>query len=103
MKKCMHKIKKMPLQTCSKIFPVLDKLANLLVFPAKSSVQLYSDSDRKPCACQKLGVGLGVGKCPAPEQRKIYKCPTPGTDKAGNCPAVAGWGGGGGLLELTDD
>ena len=99
MKKCMQKIENMPLQTSS-IFPVLDK--NLLVFPVKSSVYLYSD--RKPRACQKLGVGPGVGKCPAPGQRKICKCPTPGTDKAGKCSAVARGGGGRGWaqLELTD-
>ena len=53
-------------------------------------------------ACQKLGVGPGVGKCPAPWQRKYCKCPTPGTDKAGKCPTVA-WGGGVWVqLELTD-
>ena len=91
MKKCMHKIRNMSLQT-SLIFPVLDRWANLLSFPVKSSVWLYAD--RKPRACQKLGKGPGVGKCPAPGQHKICKCPTPGTDKAGKCPAVA-WGGGG--------
>ena len=59
-------------------------------------MQLYSD--RKLRACQKLGVGPGVGKCPAPGQRKICKRPTPETDKAGKCPAKAGGGrmGGGG-------
>ena len=63
-------------------------------FPVKPSVWLYSD--RKPCACQKLGNGPGVGKCPA--ECKICKCPTPGTDKAGTGPAVARGGGGGGLV-----
>ena len=60
--------------------------------------QLYSD--RKPRACQELGVDPRVGKCPAPGQRKICKCPTPGTDEAGKCPAVA-WGTWA-ELELTD-
>ena len=72
-------------------FAVLDRRASLLVFPVKSSVWLYSD--RKPRACQKLGVGPGVDKLPAPGQRKICKCPTPGTDKAGKCPVVALEGG----------
>ena len=60
--------------------------------------QLYSD--RKPRACQDLGVGPRVGKCPAPGQHKIFKCPTPGTDEAGKCPAVVRgtWA----QLELTD-
>ena len=40
-------------------------------------------------ACQKLGNGPGVVKCPAPEQCKICKCPTPGTDKTGKCPCNA--------------
>ena len=48
----------------------------------------------KPRASQKLGIGPGVGKCPAPGQCNICKCPTPGTDKAGKCPAVAPGGGG---------
>ena len=38
----------------------------------------------------------GVGKCPAPGQRKICKCPTPGTNMAGKFPAVARGGGGAG-------
>ena len=63
-------------------------LYNPLQFiPVKPSVQLYSD--RKPCACQKLGDGPGVGKCPAPRQCKICQCPTPRTYKVGKCPAVA--------------
>ena len=70
-------------------------------FPVKPSVSLYSD--RKPPACQKLGNGPGVGKCPVPGQCKICKCPTPGTDKAGKCPAVARGGGGDwAQVELTD-
>ena len=72
-------------------------------FSVKPSV--YLCSDRKLRACQKLGNGPGVGKCPAPGQFKICKCPTPGTYKAGKCPAVArGRGGGERLaqLELTD-
>ena len=75
---------------------------NMVVLPAKFSV--YSYSDRKPCACQKLGNSPGVGKCPAPGQSKICKCPTPRTDKAGNAPAIAQWGGGKtcARLELTD-
>ena len=48
-------------------------------------------------ASQKLGVGPGVGKCPAPWQRKYCKCPTPGTDKAGKCRTVAWRKGGGGV------
>ena len=95
MKKCMHKIKNMPSQTSS-IFPVLDRWANLLSLPVKSSVYFFSDS--KPRACQKLRNGPG--------QLKICKCPTLGTDKAGKCPAVArGEGGGWGRwaqVELTD-
>jgi len=83
----MHKIENMPLQTSSIFFAVLDRGANLLVFPVKSSVWLYSD--RKPRACQKLGAGPGVDKFPAPGQRKICKCPTPRTEKAGKCPVVA--------------
>ena len=69
-------------------------------FPVKPSVWLYSD--RKPRACQKLGNGPGVGKCPAPGQCKICKCPTPGTDRAGKCPAVARGGGGWAQVQLTD-
>ena len=46
-------------------FPVPDSL----VLPVKSSVWLYSI--RKPRACQKLWIGAGVGKGPAPGQRKI--------------------------------
>ena len=56
-------------------------------------MQLYSD--RKPYACQKLGDGPGVGKCPAPRQCKICQYPTPGTDKVGKCPAVPRGGGAG--------
>ena len=63
-------------------------------------MQLYSD--RKPRECQKLEVGPGVGKCPAPGQRKICKCHTPGTDKAGKCPEVTRGGGSWAQLELTD-
>ena len=102
MKKCMQKVaKKEGLQrlrrrqaftTLFQFIPVLDRWANLLVFPVKPSVYLFSI--RKPRACQKLGNGPGVGKCPAPGQCKICKCPTPGTDKAGKCPAVARGGGG---------
>ena len=101
MKKCMQKVaKKEGLQrlrrrqaftTLFQFIPVLDRWANLLVFPVKPSVYLFSI--RKPRACQKLGNGPGVGKCPAPGQCKICKCPTPGTDKAGKCPAVARGGG----------
>ena len=73
MKKYIHtsKIENMPLQPLQFI-PVLD---------------------RKPRACQKLGNGPGVGKCP-----------TPGTDKVGKYPAVAQGGGGFGWaqVELTD-
>ena len=67
-------------------------------FPVKPSVQSYSD--RKPCACQNLGNGPGVGECPAPGQCKICKCPTLGTDKACKCSAVArgAWA----QVELTD-
>ena len=72
-------------------FPVLDKWANLLVFPIKSnkiSKKILLYSDRKPRARQKLSV--------RPEQPKICKCPTPGTNRANKCPAVARGGGGGG-------
>ena len=62
-------------------FPALDRWANLLSFPVKSSVLLYSD--RKPRACQKLGNGPGVGKCPAPGQHKIRKCPAVGRGRGG--------------------
>ena len=50
------------------------------------------------------GLAPGVGKCPAPGQRKRCKCPTPGTDKVGKCPEVARGGGWGrwAQLELTD-
>ena len=41
------------------------------------------------------GLAPGVGKCPAPGQRKLCKCPTPGTDKVGKCPEVVRGGGGG--------
>ena len=69
-----------------------------------SEILCVVSSERKPRACQKLGVGPGVGKCPAPGQRKSCKCPTPGTEKAGKYPAAAQGGGGGGWaqLELTD-
>ena len=89
-KKCVHKIKNMPLQPLQ-FFPVHDRWGNLLSFPVKSSVYFYSD--RKPRAWKKVGNGPGVGKCPAPGQHKICKCPTRGTDKAGKCPAVARGGG----------
>ena len=52
----------------------------------------------KPRACQKLRNSPGVGKCPAPGERKICICPTPGTEKAGKCPAAARGGEGGGAL-----
>ena len=53
----------------------------------------------KPHACRKLGNSPGVGKCPAPGERKICICATPGTEKAGKCPAAArGVGGKGGAL-----
>ena len=85
MKKCMHKIENMPLQSSS-IFSRSWQTSQSACFSSiKSSVWLYSD--KKPRACQKLGVA-------APGQRKICKCPTPGIDKAGKCPAVA-WGDGG--------
>ena len=84
MKNLMHKINNMPLQPSS-IFPVLDRWANLLAFPVKSSVYLYSN--RKPRACQKLVGGPRVGKCPVPGQRKICKCLTHGTGwQAGQMP-----------------
>ena len=63
--------------------------------PVKPSLWLYSD--RKPRACQKLGIGPGVGKYPAPGQCNICKCPTPGTDKA-----AQGEGGDWAQVELTD-
>ena len=98
----MHKIESMPLQPLS-----LTDEPICFFFPVISSVWLYSD--RKPRACQKLGNSPGVGKCPAPGQRKICKYPTPWTKKAGKCPAVArrregrGEGGGGwAQLEMTD-
>ena len=90
MKKCMHKIENMPLQT-SLLFPVPDSL----VLPVKSSVWLYSI--RKPRACQKLWVGAGVGKGPAPGQRKICKCPAVALGVG-----AAGGGGGWEQLELTN-
>ena len=49
----------------------------------RPAVYLYSD--RKPCECQKFGVGPGVGKCPAPGQRKICKRPTPGLGPLDAC------------------
>ena len=58
---------------------------------------------RKLSACQKLGGGPVVGKCPIPGQRKICYCLTPGTNKAGKCPTIArerGGGGGGVLVQL---
>ena len=94
MKKCMHKIENMPLQLSS-IYSCPWQMSQSVFFPVKPSVQLYSD--RKQRACQKLGNGQGVGKCPSPGQCKICKCPTPGTDNAGKCPSVA-WGEGGGGL-----
>ena len=57
---------------------------NKLVLPVKFSVYLYSD--RKPCACQKLGNSPGVGKCPVPGQSKICKCPTPRDWQGRQCP-----------------
>ena len=70
-------------------------------FPVKHSVVL--NSDRKPRACEKLGNGPGVGKCPAPGRCKLCQCPTPGTDKAGKCPAVTRGGGlgAGGMAHFT--
>ena len=53
---------------------------------------------RKLSACQKLGGGPVVGKCPIPGQRKICYCLTPGTNKAGKCPTIARERGGGGVL-----
>ena len=78
MKKFMHKIQNIR-RTCLhnplQLFPVLDRWVNMLVFPVKSFVLLYSD--RKPRTCQKLGKSPGVGKCPATGQHNICKCPTP--------------------------
>ena len=99
MKKCMHKIENMPLQTSS-IFSHPWQMSQTACFSSKI-LCVVTDSDRKPRACQKLGVGPGVGKCPASGQRRICKCPTPGTDRVGKCPTVArGWGWA--HLELTD-
>ena len=56
-------------------------------FPVKPSVYLYSD--RKPRACQKLGNGRGVGKCPAPGQ-----C-SGGLTRRANAPQYPVGGGGG--------
>ena len=54
---------------------------------------------RKLSACQKLGGGPVVDKCPIPGQRKICYCLTPGTNKAGKCPTIARRRGrGGGVL-----
>ena len=93
----------MPLQPSTIIYSCPWQMSQSAFFPAKPSVQLYSD--RKPRACQKFRNGPGIGKCPAPGPCKICKCPTPGTDKAGKYPAVA-WGRGGGVgwlqVELTD-
>ena len=83
----------MPLQP-STIYSCPWQMSQATFFPVKPSVQLYSD--RKLCACHKLGNGLGVGKCLVPGQCKICKFPTPGTDKADKCPAVAGGAGGAG-------
>ena len=55
---------------------------------------------RKLSACQKLGGGPVVGKCPIPGQRKICYCLTPGTNKAGKCPTIARRRGGGVLVQL---
>ena len=76
----MRKIENRPLQTSS-IFSRPWQIFCIVQY-----------SDRKPRACQKLG----VGKCPGAGQRKIFKCPTPGSDKAGKYPAVARGGGGAG-------
>ena len=58
-------------------------------------VASMTTSDKKPCACQKLGNSPGVGKCRAPGQSKICKCPSPGTDKVSKRPTIARGGGGG--------
>ena len=79
---------------------------NVIQLNQKTLIHIDSSNFvRKLPACQKLGNGPGIGKCPAPGQCKICKCPTPGTDKAGKCPAVARARKGGGRwaqVELTD-
>ena len=77
MKKCMHKIENMPLQTSS-IFSCPGQMS-------QSAGACFS-SNLDPCG-----------------QRKICKCPTPGTDKAGKCPAEARGRGGGVLVEAGID
>ena len=84
----MHEIQNMPLQPSS-IYSCPWQMRQSAFFPVKPSVYLYSD--RKLRACQKLGNGPGVGKCP-----------TPRTDKAVKCPAVARGVGGWAQLELID-
>ena len=93
MKKCMDKIENMPLQISS-IFSRPWQMSQSACFSSK--ILCVVSCERKPRACQKLGVGPGVGKCPAPGQRKSCKCPTPGLKRRANTPQHPKGGGGGG-------
>ena len=64
--------------------PVLDRRANLLFFPVKPSVELYSD--RKPRACQKLGNGPGVVYAQPPGSAKFANAPPPRLTRQVNAP-----------------
>ena len=84
MKKCMHKIENMPLQTSS-IFSCLWEVSQSACFSSKIlCVVIFWYRKR----VRVKSSGLANAWPSAPGQLKICKCPTPGTDKAGKCPAV---------------
>ena len=62
---------------------------------------LYVFSDRKPCVCQQLWGGHGVGKCQTPTQRKITNAPPLELARWTNAPPRGG-GGGRVQMELTN-
>ena len=83
MKKCMHKIKNMPLQSSS-IFSCLSQMSQCAFFPGK----ILCVSKARKC------VRVKSSQMPGPRAAQICKCPIPVTDKAGKCPAVAQGAGG---------
>ena len=74
-------------------FPSVDKPLKK-AFEKHKLQGLLRYSDRKPRACQKLGVGPRVGKCPAPGSTKFANAPSPGLTRRANASSSPGWVGG---------
>ena len=98
MKKCMHKIEKMPLQTSS-IFSHPWQMSQTPFFSSKTFCLVYSD--RKPLGVKSSGLAPGVAM-PGPRAALTLQMPHPRDWQGGQMPRSSpGWGRWA-QLELTD-